>query len=259
MVLRLRLSPGLARWRTVLLGLVLLGVVSNRTFLAWTSSGLETALFGFLLLLWVFIAVFGSGSRGSLAWLSLTAGLLALARPDGLLFAAATAAILLVRAASAGRRLGARARSRAAAADPGRARALAARPLRLLASEYVLREAGRRLARGGRALLRGVPARVRLLDLAGAGAGRGLPRCCAAARSPRACAPGIPRSRTRLLVGAALALHFAYYTLRVGGDHFEFRVYQHWVPLLLVSLRGGRRAGRPHAAPHAWPRWRRCC
>ena len=99
MVLRLRLSPGLARWRTLLLALVLLGVVSNRTFLAWTSSGLETALFGFLLLAWVAIGIFGSGSRSSLAWLSLSAGLLALARPDGLLFAAATAVILLVRAA----------------------------------------------------------------------------------------------------------------------------------------------------------------
>ena len=102
MVLRLRLSPGLARWRTLLLGLVLLGVVSNRTFLAWTSSGLETALFGFLLLVWVAIAVFGSGNRSSLAWLSLGAGLLALTRPDGLLFAAATAVILLVRAAARG-------------------------------------------------------------------------------------------------------------------------------------------------------------
>ena len=52
---------------------------------------------------------------------------------------------------------------------------------------------------------------------------------------------GTPR---RPLVGAALALHFAYYTLLVGGDHFEFRVYQHWVPLLLVSLRRAR-ASRP--------------
>jgi arabinofuranosyltransferase len=34
MLLRLRLSPGLARRRTALLGLVLLGMVSNRTFLA---------------------------------------------------------------------------------------------------------------------------------------------------------------------------------------------------------------------------------
>ena len=236
MVLRLRLSPGLARWRTALLGLVLLGVVSNRTFLAWTSSGLETALFGFLLLAWVAIAVFGSGSPRSLAGLALMAGLLALARPDGLLFAAATAAILVVRSAGPG---GASVRALAPALP------LLIPVVHLLwrrvhygfwVPEYVLRKAGGRLARGGRALLRGVPARVRLLDLARRSRWSRACARCAAARSPRACARGIPPSRTRLLVGAALALHFAYYTLRVGGDHFEFRVYQHWVPLLLISL-----------------------
>ena len=195
MVLRLRLSPGLARWRTALLGLVLLGMVSNRTFLAWTSSGLETALFGFLLLLWVALALFRSGSRGSLAWLSLSAGLLALARPDGLLFAAATAGILLVRTAAAG---GVSARALAPALPLlipvvhvlwRRAR------VRLLAPEYVLREAGGRLARGGRALLRGVRARVRLLDLAraGAGGGRARARRQRARRAPARLGSG-PRS-----------------------------------------------------------------
>jgi arabinofuranosyltransferase len=53
-----------------------------------------------------------------------------------------------------------------------------------------------------------------------------------------------PVLSTRLLVGATLAAHFAYYTLLVGGDHFEFRVYQHWVPLLLISFAGvAERAG----------------
>jgi arabinofuranosyltransferase len=235
MVLRLRLSPGLARWRTPLLGLVLLGVVSNRTFLAWTSSGLETALFGFLLLLWVFLAVFGSGSRGSLAWLSLSAGLLALARPDGLLFAAATAAILLFRMAAAGA-LSARAlapalpllipvahvlwrRARYGYWVPNTyyAKLVAAWPeagLRYFAAfllEYAFwiwlalaLVAGFRWLRGG-----ALAARLRAWDA---------------------------ELGTRLIVGAALALHFAYYTLRVGGDHFEFRVYQHWVPLALVSF-----------------------
>ena len=66
MVLRLRLSPALARQRTALLALVLLGILSNRTFLAWTSSGLETALFGCLLLGWVYAALFlAAGARAS--------------------------------------------------------------------------------------------------------------------------------------------------------------------------------------------------
>ena len=85
MVLRLRLSPGLAPYRTLLLALVLLGVLTNRTFLAWTSSGLETALFGCLLLAWVYAALFLGAGAGASTWLSLTAGLLALTRPDGLL------------------------------------------------------------------------------------------------------------------------------------------------------------------------------
>ena len=30
--------------------------------------------------------------------------------------------------------------------------------------------------------------------------------------------------------------NFAYYTLRVGGDHFEYRVYAHLVPLAFASF-----------------------
>lgn len=235
MVLRLRLSPGLARWRTLLLGLVLLGVVSNRTFLAWTSSGLETALFGFLLLAWVAIAVFGSGSRSSLAWLSLSAGLLALARPDGLLFAAATAVILLVRAAARGG-------VSAGALAP-------ALPLLTPVAHVLWRRArygywlpntyyAKQVAAWPEAGLRYFAAFVLeyaywiWLALALVAGVRLLRSGALAARLRR----GDAELATRILVGAALALHFAYYTFRVGGDHFEFRVYQHWVPLLLVSF-----------------------
>ncbi|MFI5215696.1 MAG: hypothetical protein ACHQ3O_04065 [Candidatus Limnocylindria bacterium] len=235
MVLRLRLSPGLARWRTAVLALVLLGVVSNRTFLAWTSSGLETALFGFLLLAWVAIGVFGSGSRRSLAALSLAAGLLALARPDGLLFAAATAAILVVRAAAGG---GVSARA-----------LVPALPLLIPALHVAWRRAhygfwvpntyyAKQVAAWPESGVRYFAAFVLeyaywiWLALALAAGLRALRGGALAARL-RA---GDPALASRLLVGAALALHFAYYTLRVGGDHFEFRVYQHWVPLLLISL-----------------------
>ena len=49
---------------------------------------------------------------------------------------------------------------------------------------------------------------------------------------------------TQVVVGGALALHFLYYTFLVGGDHFEFRVYQPWVPLLLIGFAAlGERAG----------------
>jgi hypothetical protein len=48
-VLRLQLRPGLARLRPVWLGFVLLFILTNRTFLAWSSSGMETAMFNFFL------------------------------------------------------------------------------------------------------------------------------------------------------------------------------------------------------------------
>src|SRR6185503_9117681 len=91
MVMRLRLSPRLERWRLVLLALVLLGTLTNRTFLAWTSSGLETAMFNFWFTAWVFTAFsFRPGSGRWLGLLTATAVLMELSRPDGLLFLAAT-------------------------------------------------------------------------------------------------------------------------------------------------------------------------
>ena len=87
MVLRLRLAPALERYRLVFLALVLLGTLTNRTFLAWTSSGLETAMHNFWLTAWVFVALcFRPGSR---RWLTVLAGLavlLELTRPTACCF-----------------------------------------------------------------------------------------------------------------------------------------------------------------------------
>ncbi len=65
--------------------------LSNRSFLAWTSSGLETALFDFLLHGWLFSALLLAW-RGP-RWLSgmaVMATLLALTRPEGSLYVGAT-------------------------------------------------------------------------------------------------------------------------------------------------------------------------
>jgi arabinofuranosyltransferase len=40
----------------------------------------------------------------------------------------------------------------------------------------------------------------------------------------------------RLVGIVALLGHVAYYVLLIGGDHFEFRIFQHLVPLALVTL-----------------------
>jgi arabinofuranosyltransferase len=54
MVLRMRLRGELQKYRLLFLCLVLVGVITNRTFLAWSSSGLETAMFNFFLTMWIY-------------------------------------------------------------------------------------------------------------------------------------------------------------------------------------------------------------
>ncbi len=97
MVIKLRLNERLQGHRVLLLGLVLVGVLTNRTFLAWASSGLETAMFNFFLTLWVYCALFVPtySSRWVLA-ISLAVSLLTLTRPDGLLFVVITVALIIV-------------------------------------------------------------------------------------------------------------------------------------------------------------------
>jgi arabinofuranosyltransferase len=235
MVLRLRLSERLAPGRTAFLALVLAGTLTNRTFLAWTSSGLETALFGFLLLAWVCLALFVPDGGGSRTALALVAGLLALARPDGLLFAAATAGLL------AARLFAGRARSvRAFAPALGLLLPVAHLLWRRATYGYWLPNTyhAKHVAAWPEAGLRYFAAFVLeyaywiWLALPLGLVARGTNGSALAARLRGLTAERAPA----LAVGGALVLHLAYYTLVVGGDHFEFRVYQHLVPLLLVSF-----------------------
>ena len=65
--------------------------VSNRSFLAWTSSGLETALFDLLLHGWLLCVLLLAWRGQRWLWgLSAAAALLALTRPEGSLYAAST-------------------------------------------------------------------------------------------------------------------------------------------------------------------------
>jgi arabinofuranosyltransferase len=97
MVLRVTLPSPLERHRPLILGLALLWITTNRTFLAWSSSGLETALFNLLLTGWVCAGLFPAkpGLRRDLP-IAMLAAALALTRPDGLLFVVATIAILIL-------------------------------------------------------------------------------------------------------------------------------------------------------------------
>jgi len=95
MVLKLVRYERLEKYRSILAVLMIIGVVSNRTFLAWTSSGLETAMYNFFLSFWVYCCLF-IGPAGMIWGMvtSLSAACIYLTRPDGLLFAAATLVIL---------------------------------------------------------------------------------------------------------------------------------------------------------------------
>ncbi|MBD3334327.1 MAG: hypothetical protein GF355_02325, partial [Candidatus Eisenbacteria bacterium] len=86
----------------LLVALLVLYLDLNRTFLAWSSSGLETALMNFLLLFWVFVFLSRAPARLQVLAGSLTAAALALTRPDGLLFCAATALLVLLQALAQG-------------------------------------------------------------------------------------------------------------------------------------------------------------
>lgn len=97
MIWRIEWAEHLRKHRTTCLGLALLGVLTNRTFLAWTSSGLETAMFVAFVLLWISCALRLHSTRKQRtgALMSLAAALAALTRPDGLLFCIATICIWL--------------------------------------------------------------------------------------------------------------------------------------------------------------------
>jgi arabinofuranosyltransferase len=243
--LRMALPAHLARHREWLLAAVLLGTLTNRTFLAWLSSGLETSLFNCCFLWWIFLATTPAARQDS-AWalrLAAAATFCALSRPDGLLTVLATVLIgardlrWTIRArAVAGRMRGGAVIRRVAVYAP----------LLVVLAHLTWRrwyygdwlpntfyakvveawpESGLRYA-ACFALEYGVWVWALLVVGWLARRARGL---WGARRA--LCADHY----TALVALAVVALHFGYYTLLVGGDHFEYRVYSHLVPLLFVS------------------------
>jgi arabinofuranosyltransferase len=243
MVLRLRLAPALERYRLAFLALVLIGTLTNRTFLAWTSSGLETAMFNFWLTAWVFVAI--SLPPDNLGRLSLLAGLAALmemTRPDGLLFIAATITLIAIDFWNRLRREKFQA-SQLIAFVPFLFSALHLIWRRLmygawLPNTYAAKYTGPWPESGVRYLLSFIIEYSLWFWLALAGL-----FCLLALRRLQPLAlvrrwlNERPQSElTQIIVVGALAAHFAYYTFIIGGDHFEYRVYSQLVPLLLVSF-----------------------
>jgi arabinofuranosyltransferase len=232
MTLRLRLSARLAPARLPLLALVLAGVVSNRTFLAWSSSGLETPLFVFLVLGWVYLGLFvPRETRARAPALAIVTSLLALCRPDGLLFALATAILLATEAVDA--------------KDRSARWAGAFAPIGVVAIHLALRRAyygdwlpntyyakvGPPWPSAGTVYVASF-----LLEY-----GYAVWLFVVGIATWRAIARGglggwWSRRPEAVVVVATLVAHAAYYALLVGGDHFEFRVFAHLVPLIPLSL-----------------------
>jgi len=255
-VARMRLPEVLSSKRWALVALVMLGTVSNRTFLAWLSSGLETSLFNFLFTWWIYVGTTPAADR-SRSWavrLSVAATLTALTRPGGLLAVAATPLMLV--AASAGPIL------RAPGPRQTVYRLLVALrgswPLIGMAGHFIWRrvtygewlpntyyakhvapwpESGARYA-ASFAVEYGVW--VWLFFALGTMVATTWKWRVVSTTSPGSMASRdryiawLEKSPTIITVGVVVA-HFSYYTFRIGGDHFEYRVYSHLVLLLYVS------------------------
>jgi arabinofuranosyltransferase len=232
-LMRMRLPARLERDRLALVAVMLAGVLSNRTFLAWLSSGLETALFNFLLIWFVYEALAHEQTRASAGWvfrLSAAAGLAALARPDGMLAAAAAIAMLLGEIPTRG---------------PSR-QWLFASPLLMVPAHFAWRRItyGEWLPNTYYAKYLGLWPESGIRYFASFALEYGLwvwllvlaawlTVELRALRRPLLA--GLWPSRNAVLAVGTLIAHWLYYTFVIGGDHFEYRVYSHAVVLLWVA------------------------
>lgn len=208
-------------------------IVASRSFLQWMTGGLDTALFNVGFVTWVVLAF--ARRTDSWRWLaawSAAAALAALTRPDGLLLVAATVAtatLTLVRCRGPAGRF-----------------VLGLLPLATVAAHLLWRrwfygewmpntyyakvvepwpEAGLRYGacfslEHGTWLVAGLA--IVWLAVEHVRDRWFLWRCL------------VERTAIVAVVGACL-VHAGYYVLRVGGDHFEYRVFSQFVPLLVLA------------------------
>lgn len=230
------------KYRLVYLIVFLAGVLGNRTFLAWTSSGLETAMFNFLFLLWLYGNFYlPQPSRVWLWFISVSASLLYLTRPDGILAVAATGFLILV--AFYRKSINAIELIDFISISP-----LAAVPVHLFWRRFTYGEwlpntfvaksnpSFFWVTSGARYLLLFIIEYALWIYLAlllvyiirkvaiHRQSNRGF-------LFPELSLSNLARGVSSLV----LLGHFAYYTFVVGGDYFEFRVYSHWIFLIFLS------------------------
>jgi arabinofuranosyltransferase len=235
---RLVLPPRLEASRLLLFALIVLGVAANRTFLMWTSSGLETSLQTLLIVTWTRLLVRappGSLQAGGELWALAVVGVassMALVRPDGLLFCAVSAGLLIARLVRAGRE-GWLHPADLACAWPF-ALPIAHLLWRHATYGYWLPNTWYAKHLGASPLNGSIYLGVFLLEY-GLWIEVGLAAVAIAAVVRERGWPTARDVPAIAGVGAVLA-HFAFYTFDLGGDHFEWRIYQHVIPLSLLAF-----------------------
>ncbi len=234
---RMHLPSALVRHRLALLAWVFVGVLSNRTFMTWLSSGLETALFNFLLTWWIYSGLTARSQRGPhwVASICSSVVLTTLTRPDGLLFLLATLVMLVLHAVEWENRLHIH-WHRLRLAFP-----LLVLPLHLLwrrsyygewlPNTYYAKYVEPWPESGVRYLASFVVEYALWFWV--------IIALWWLARSARTWAGDWParvyEHHASLLVIGAVGAHVGYYTLKIGGDHFEYRVFSYLIPLAHLS------------------------
>ncbi len=238
------------RWIShVLVALLLVYLLLNRSFLAWSSSGLETAMFGFFLILWAWRLNFGPRSTLTYGTVSLVAALAALTRPDGLLFTAATFGILLLDQFLGPKETRFSRKALLAICSP-----FAAVLIHLLWRFSVYGEwlpntyyakVSEAQPKSGAIYTFSFLLEFCLWPIIAvtavavfASLRQLIRQLIVQARNEGLRAAETLLRKRLLFFGtiAAFAAHFLYYTLIVGGDHFEYRPYNHLFPLIFLSL-----------------------
>lgn len=228
-----RFSEGM---RLLSAAIVMAGIIGNRTFLAWLSSGLETSMNNFLLIWWLYL-VFTAPSPdenrpGWVFFLSATSALLALSRPEGILIAVGTVGIAVVRRFQA---------SRGARYNLWWYAPVLIVPAHLfwrrsyygfwVPNTYYAKHAGPWPESGYHYFLSfvleyGVWFWVGIFLIR-------LVRYLA--RGKRSRQADNPAVALRMIGLGAIGIQIFYYTFIIGGDHFEFRIFSFLIPLLFVS------------------------
>ena len=243
MVFRIDWKPSLRKYRIYFVALFLAGTLSNRTFLAWTSSGLETAMFNWLILLWFFICLYLSPRQPRWIFLlALVSAGIGLTRPDGLLFAGISG--LLILSLFLLKLIPAKANFLAAASP------LLLIPLHLL---WRLKTYGEWLPNTYYAKVEGIWPESGIiytlsfileyalwiyiflgfcLVIKNAANLTGTPAAARMVKELRNSPPVLLKFITLM----TLAGQVFYYIFVVGGDHFEYRVFSHLIILLWISL-----------------------